>query len=212
MADWRPPRPRPQKPPQIVVDSANGEYITGNTHYETSPSTAGTPISARNLLPQFPPGPFAQAPVAHPIYNTNGGSQSSERLITPPVLQRPRIFHGYSPDSPSPLSSRKTSLESAGSRDHLQEAVPSPFDDPRGDETINTQTAAQKYNIIPTPDLILFPEDVEADDYLHNPDPNEKDKNKFVFWSKRGMVNVGGLIFVTLGVLALFVAYPVMYE
>lgn len=58
---------------------------------------------------------------------------------------------------------------------------------------------------------MLFPEDVEADDYLHNPGPNELDRDRFNIWSKRGIINGGGLVLITLGVLALFVAYPVMY-
>jgi hypothetical protein len=114
------------------------------------------------------------------------------------------------------LSSRRTSWESIGSREELHGSFAYPLDDPAkvssGGEAINTQTVAQKYLITPTPDLILFPEDVEADDYLHNPDPNESDKYKFEIWSKRGMINVGGLIFVILGILALFVAYPVLYD
>ena len=50
------------------------------------------------------------------------------------------------------------------------------------------------------------------DDYLHSPDPDEPDRNTRDVWSKRGMMNVGGLIIVTPGVLALFVAYPVLYH
>jgi hypothetical protein len=63
---------------------------------------------------------------------------------------------------------------------------------------------------MPSPDLILFPEDVEEDDYLHNPDPNENDRRCDI-WSRRGWINVGGLVFITFGVLVLFIAYPVMY-
>jgi beta-glucan synthesis-associated protein KRE6 len=92
----------------------------------------------------------------------------------------------------------------------------SPFDDSRApsregsDEDINTQTVSSKYNIMPSPGLLIYPEDVEKDDYLHNPDPNDPDMVRCEIWSKRGMANVGGLIFITLGVLALFVAFPVM--
>ena len=173
-------------------------------------------MSSRNLLPQFPPtSRYVQAPVAHPVCNSPEGSRSTERLVQPTISQGPRFYHGYSPENRSPLSSRRTSWESTGSRNNLQGPLTSPFEDPKAlsnnDGEINTQTVSDKYNIMPTPDLILFPEDVEADDYLHNPDPNEPDKNKFSIWSKRGMINVGGLIFVTLGVLALFIVYPLLY-
>ncbi len=95
----------------------------------------------------------------------------------------------------------------------------SPFDDSRApsragssdDEHVNTQTVSEKYNITPSAGLLLFPEDVEKDDWLHNPDPNEKEKRECDIFSKRGMMNVGGLAFITLGVLVLFIGYPVLY-
>ena len=70
---------------------------------------------------------------------------------------------------------------------------------------------SEKYNILPSAGLLLFPEDVEKDDWLHNPDPNEKEKRECDIFSKRGMVNLGGLAFLTLGVLILFIGYPIMY-
>jgi hypothetical protein len=56
----------------------------------------------------------------------------------------------------------------------------------------------------------LFPEDVEKDDYMHNPDPNEKDGGECDVYSGRGIINVGGLALITLGVLILFIGYPVL--
>ena len=96
---------------------------------------------------------------------------------------------------------------------------PNPFADSRpgsragsDDENVNTQTVSEKYNILPSAGLLLFPEDVEKDDYLHNPDPNEKEKRECDVFSQRGVVNLGGLALITLGVLMLFVGYPVMYD
>jgi len=91
----------------------------------------------------------------------------------------------------------------------------SPFDDSRApsragsDDDINTQTVSEKFNIMPSAGLLLFPEDVEKDDYLHNPDPNDKEDKCDVF-SKRGFMNLGGLAFITIGVLVLFIGYPVL--
>lgn len=94
----------------------------------------------------------------------------------------------------------------------------SPFDDSRApsragsdEENVNTQTVSEKYNILPSAGLLLFPEDVEKDDWLHNPDPNEKDKRECDIFTKRGLVNIGGLAFITLGILVLFIGYPVLY-
>jgi len=95
----------------------------------------------------------------------------------------------------------------------------SPFDDSRApsragsdDEGVNTQTVSEKYNILPSAGLLLFPEDVEKDDYLHNPDPNDKDgRMRWAdLFSKRGLVNVGGLAFITIGIGLLFIGYPIL--
>ena len=94
---------------------------------------------------------------------------------------------------------------------------PNPFEDSRpgsragSDDDLNTQTVSEKYNILPSAGLLLFPEDVEGDDYLHNPDPNEKDKRDCDIFSRRGVVNLGGLLFIAGGILMLFVGYPVAY-
>jgi len=111
------------------------------------------------------------------------------------------------------------SSDGGRSRDSRHGPFASPFDDSRtpsragssDDEGINTQTVAEKYNIMPSEGLLLYPEDVEPDDWLHNPDPNDPDKIRCDIFNKRALVNVGGLAFITLGVLALFVGYPIMY-
>lgn len=97
-------------------------------------------------------------------------------------------------------------------------APPNPFADSRAssragsdDEGVNTQTVSEKYNIMPSAGLLLFPEDVEKDDWLHTPDPNERDRMEWKdLFSKRGLVNVGGLAFITIGILILFIGYPVL--
>jgi hypothetical protein len=65
---------------------------------------------------------------------------------------------------------------------------------------------------MPSAGLLLFPEDIEKDDWLHNPDPNDKDREKCDIFTKRGILNVGGLAFITIGILVLFIGYPVLYE
>jgi hypothetical protein len=94
----------------------------------------------------------------------------------------------------------------------------SPFDDSRApsragsddDQGINTQTVSERFNIQPSAGLLLFPEDVEKDDYLHNPDPDDKEGGCNIF-TQRGLVNIGGLALITLGVLILFIGYPILY-
>jgi hypothetical protein len=79
------------------------------------------------------------------------------------------------------------------------------------DEGLNTQTVAKLFAIVPDGNLIIHPEEIEKDDYLHTPDPKEKDRDCSIF-SKRGCLNIGGLTFVILGVLMLFIGYPVLYD
>jgi hypothetical protein len=68
---------------------------------------------------------------------------------------------------------------------------------------------SEKFNIMPTDGLLLFPEDVEKDDYLHNPDPSDQDRECDVC-NRRGVLNVGSLALLTVGILVLFIGYPVM--
>lgn len=78
------------------------------------------------------------------------------------------------------------------------------------DEAINTQTVMEKFAITPDDGLMIRMDEAEPDDYLHNPGPNDKDSDCNVF-NRRGLSNVGGLLLVVAGVLALFVVYPVVY-
>lgn len=121
----------------------------------------------------------------------------------------------------SGYNSRRTSWSSGsvGSRDSKYGGpFASPFDDSRApsragsdDDGVNTQTVSEKYNILPSAGLLLFPEDVEKDDWLHNPDPNDRDGNNCSdLFSKRGLVNVGGLALITIGILILFIGYPIL--
>lgn len=116
------------------------------------------------------------------------------------------------------MSSRRSSFDSQSSRDsRIGGPFISPFDDSRApsragsDDDLNTQTVSEKFNITPSAGLLLFPEDVEKDDYLHNPDPNEDNKRDCDIFNKRGMMNVGALVILTIGLLLLFIMYPVLY-
>ena len=64
---------------------------------------------------------------------------------------------------------------------------------------------------MPSAGLLLYPEDVEKDDWLHNPDPNDKEERDCNIFNRRGVVNIGGLGLFVLGLLILFIGYPVLY-
>jgi hypothetical protein len=77
-------------------------------------------------------------------------------------------------------------------------------------EPLSMQTITEKYNITPSDGLLLYPTDKEADDALHDPATGmEKDRDCDIF-TKRGLLNVGSLAFLTTGLLVLFIAYPIL--
>lgn len=177
------------------------------------------------LTPGLPSPALSSAGTFQSIIASPNPQESSELLI-PPRTHRARdeMDPARSPDM-SVLSSRRTSWSSTalGSNETPKGAYGygygySPFEDSRepsqagSEETdVNTQTVSEKYNIMPTEGLLLFPEDVEKDDYLHNPDTMERDRRCCDYFSRRGFMNIGGLLLFTLGLLTLFIAYPVMY-
>lgn len=220
---------RPVRPLHITVNSGSGGDLLDSMRSDDSQSPlAGTPGLSRNLIPPTRGIPAQSSRLGPSMYASPGIAESSDSLLIPPTRARgaPRPYQDSPIESPSraasQMSSRRTSWSSeAGSRDSRGPFISpfaSPFDDSRApsragsdDDNVNTQTVSEKYNIMPSAGLLLFPEDVEKDDWLHNPDPNDRDREKCDIWNKRGMVNVGGLVLITLGVLVLFIGYPVLY-
>ncbi|KAK4948212.1 beta-glucan synthesis-associated protein [Elasticomyces elasticus] len=223
------PPPR-HEAPHIRLNSGNEDIFNmaapaSDQSQQDRPQTARRP-SQRSLIAQRPgtaPSLMRQ-PSGKSLYQLDTPAESAE-LLLPPRRSRTRRFR----DDDSPLrspsqsgfNSRRTSWssESAGSRDSRTDPFASPFDGSRApsragsdDDGINTQTVSEKYNILPSAGLLLFPEDVEKDDWLHNPDPNEKEGRMTCadLFSKRGLTNVGGLALITLGVFILFVVYPAL--
>ncbi|KAE8144430.1 beta-glucan synthesis-associated protein-domain-containing protein [Aspergillus avenaceus] len=142
--------------------------------------------------------------------------QESTEFLLPPRPHRHREEYDAfrSPDL-SVQSSRRTSWSSEAPSDSRgyfftrYEDMRSPSQAESDENDVNTQTVTEKFNITPSEGLLLFPEDVEKDDYLHNPDPNDKERDCDI-WNRRGVINVGGLVLLTLGILMLFVGYPVL--
>jgi beta-glucan synthesis-associated protein KRE6 len=204
----------PRVPPHIRLNSAQEDLIT-NEPYTNNPAAPSQPTSSRSLVPQRPTAPSlrTQSPL-------NGPQESAELLLPPSKSRTHRLRDEDSPiKSPghSGFSSRRTSWSSDGGSRDSHGFGANPFGDSRSpsraeseDDNVNTQTVSEKYNILPSAGLLLFPEDIEKDDYLHNPDPNEKDQRECDVFTRRGIVNVGGLALITLGLLTLFIGYPVL--
>src|SRR5690606_40531873 len=67
-------------------------------------------------------------------------------------------------------------------------------------------TSQEKYNISPNAHMYDGPEE---DDALH--DASIPDESECDIFTKRGLINVGGLALIIIGLLALFIGYPVLY-
>lgn len=169
----------------------------------------------RALTPGLP-SPAPSSGTFQSIMASPNPQESTDLLIPPRPPHRDVVDAARSPDM-SMLSSRRTSWSSEMWSHDTKGYGYTPFEDSRApsrdssdENDVNTQTVSEKYNIMPTDGLLLFPEDVEKDDYLHNPDAMDRDRRCDMF-NRRGIFNVGGLALVTLGFLTLFIGYPVMY-
>ncbi|EGC46655.1 beta-glucan synthesis-associated protein KRE6 [Histoplasma capsulatum var. duboisii H88] len=191
-----PPPPRRLSPGTETGSDQSDPFLTPNT-------------SSHSLIypPQPPYSPAFRQGSLH-------GSDSSECL---PLSNPSRHERDESQSSKYPTTrSRRASQSSEGGLGWEASGYPfSPTRDNRShsrtddDEPITTQTVVEKYAIVPFENLLVFPEDVEKDDYLHNPDPNDADRDCDVC-TRRGAVNLVALTVVVVGVVTLFVVYPVL--
>jgi hypothetical protein len=220
MSSLTPQSPRGSGPPHIRLNSGSREARTDDTGPPAARPTTARTNSARSLTQPIRPStapysPGIRSPTEPMLYSNAAFAPSAEHLL-PPKKLKTRPYRDESPIRSPSMSSRRTSWSSDATHDS-RSPFASPFDDSRApsragsDDDLNTQTVSEKFNIQPSAGLLLFPEDVEKDDYLHNPDPNEKEKRDCDIFTRRGMVNVGGLAFLAIGLLALFIGYPVLY-
>ena len=218
--------PPPYHPPHVRLNSSPSNLLTNETFNDRPLGPRPDTSSSRTLTPQHRPGTGSSGAPSNPHFNklySGGGLDSSETLLIPPTRSRTHRFRDEEslPASPNDSPSRRSSFGSErGGRDSKTYAT-DPFADSRStsrapsragsdDEFINTQTVTEKFTITPSAGLLLFPEDVEKDDYLHNPDPNEKETRECNIFTRRGFVNIGGLALVSLGLLVLFIGYPIL--
>ena len=221
-------------PPHRRVPSTGNDYYAQQATQQLSARTNASRLqTSRSLMPQESSEPNARPSISNTFLAPSiaGGTsrysqghrptQSSERLLPPQENTRTyRDEDGMRSQTSSRSNSRRTSWSGSerSYTSHLDGA--SPFDDSRPssragsdyeEKGVNTQTVSEKYNITPSAGLLLFPEDIEKDDYLHTPDKNDRNK---ILWSDifsaRGFVNMGGLLFLIIGILGLFIVYPVL--
>lgn len=199
---------RPQ-PPQIIVNPDSPSRLLDSPNNQNDSPINSNSRSLTNPATRYGQGSrFFNASKTSPTDDT-------ERLL-PPSPTRSKRYADKSPThsaTTSPVESRRSSW-SGGSRSSRiidPDTAPSKAGSDRVQD-LNTSTVTEKYNVQPSEGLLLFPEDVEKDDYLHNPDPSDKDGRKCAdVFSKRGFINLGGLFLILVGIGMLFIGYPVLY-
>lgn len=198
-----------QDMPHIRLNSGRQDpFIETNEGY--------APLTGRTLpRPLTPAVSDASAPLGAQGISPYGVSQApdSSELLLPRL--RPTVGTDQErTGSPDRWSHGRSSISSISRESRFQM---DPYDGSRApssrsgsdDYDVNTQTVSEKFNITPTDGLLLFPEDVEKDDYLHNPEPGDVERDCDIC-NRRGLLNVGGLAVLTIGLLVLFIGYPVM--
>lgn len=215
----------PRQPPHLSTSTGSRNILTNNLNSNNGYTCAAPVLSPRGFLSPLSPGQ------GQPSRSTLSPSLSSPDAVgSTDILPRPAKARSLYPYRD--ISSESSIASSAPSRrgsfgsdcfpsldDRLGPRV-TPFDESGtsslvrsiSDEDINTQTVARKYDITPSEGLLVYPGDVEKDDWLHNPDLNESDQEGCNIWNRRGLMNIGALAFLTLGVLALFVGVPVLCD
>lgn len=176
------------------------------------------PLVPPHFAPRLQPSTQSERTL-HPSHalRSPGASQGPSRIPSPRLRFQDAISLRRNRDQARPYSRARNFSSEAESQDST-EGLANPFGDSNissrvgsDDESLNTQTVARKYSILPsTEGLLVFPEDVENDDYLHNPSPDDKDGNGCNIFSGRGMANTLGAILLVAGLLVLIFVFPLL--
>jgi hypothetical protein len=211
---------RPTPPP--ITLNADGQNLNrdvtsvgaGRESGDTSPSR-NRPLS-RVLTPQSPTPNWPITGAPYSVYQSQSPDDSTDLLVPPPQIKR----HSSYLDSPISSSRRSSWSTDAGPGDFSRYGpFVSPFDDSRAPsrsgspspaEPLGMKNIQEKYNITPSAGLLLYPNDKEDDDIFHDPATGMEDDRECDIFTKRGLVNIGGLAFITAGILLIFIGYPVL--
>lgn len=157
--------------------------------------------------------PTIPGPRRPPVGSRSASRASSRRLATP---SNGRYLSPYATPGASrrtSVSSRRQSLSSETSQQALffygRKEGPYAYEHDASSsvDVLNTQTATEKFDIGPTTNLLWDPSYVEDDDDLHDP-TKDNPKRDTQIWTRRGAVNLGGLAFIVVGLVFLFIGLP----
>ncbi|KAI5281214.1 hypothetical protein KEM54_003349, partial [Ascosphaera aggregata] len=201
------PSSDPFSTPRSATPLADSNYYTplrsdmtsvqSSVQYPSAPYTPGR-IRSNPDLERYAENPGQSSTTDFlPLPYTGTG-----RDVTPGgnSAEYPERFMIYSPRNSSGVNTPNAStqvIEGAAGGDayasDLSRAPSRAYSSSGADDDFNTQSVAEKFMILPDESMVLAPETVEPDDYLHNPDPADA-RRDLNFWNRRAFWNMGGLL------------------
>ena len=205
--------------PHLRLNSGTQDPVIDDAQHYQVPAEPSQPLMASDSVASSTASPLAIPPRPYSPYAPRSRSVSrsaTERTYYyeehPDFLTVPDpryLRHSRSFSRPRSLpSSRRASTSS----DRGNGFFTFPYSDSTAtlsDDGLNTQTVVERFAIVPDKDLIVHPEEVETDDYLHNPD--SKAKVPVSTWrSGRGLRNIGCLALILAIVAVIAITVPVL--
>ncbi|KAF3147695.1 hypothetical protein TWF594_002285 [Orbilia oligospora] len=210
--------------PRITLNSSSEDLLQSEQAQYTGPIRNLTPTSTAPSSPILPAN-------SRPFYAPSSPSYSSENLLPPSKGFSSHRFQNHAVDSSAFIpdyfihQDSRDSFDSFDNRSAPRDPFSTPLHSPLpwdmndslrprtrdSDDDASIYPMGEKFDIFTNvDDLIVYPRDIEADDELHAPDGKKIDRD-FNFWTKRGVVNLGGLVLLVGGILFLFIGYPVIF-
>ena len=205
--------------PHLRLNSGTQDPVIDDAQLYQVPAEPSQPLMASDPVASSTASPLAIPPRPYSPYAPRS------RWVSRPATSR-TYYYEENPDFltvPDPRelrrsrsSSRSRSLASSRRASSSSERGNGFFHFPYSDSTttlsddgLNTQTVVERFAIVPDKDLIVRPEEVETDDYLHN--PNAKEKAPVSRWrSWRGLRNISCLALILAIVAAIAITVPVL--
>ncbi|KAF3905821.1 hypothetical protein AA313_de0206113 [Arthrobotrys entomopaga] len=210
--------------PRITLNASSEDLLHNERAQYTGPIRTLTPGST---------APNSPILLAHerPYYHSNDSFISSEKLLVPQGFSGHRyktdsIDSTFIPEYYVRHESSRDSIDTYEYHDTPRDPFSTPLGSPkpwehendgglrpptRGDgDDSSIYAITEKFTIFPDESLLMYPKDVEPDDELHAPDGKKIDRD-FNFWTKRGLINLGGLLCLIGGIMFLFIGYPAIF-
>ncbi|KAK2756771.1 hypothetical protein FQN54_005217 [Arachnomyces sp. PD_36] len=208
-------------PSNPFIDQSDGSGRDGDGDNDGAVELQHQP-PPRSLVPLHSAPQLHQVPQSERSLHPSHALRAARGIPVPSRIPspRPRFPIGFAPRRErGHVYSRARDFSSEAESQEGGEGSANPFGSSglssrvgSDDEDLNTQTVARKYSILPAGDLLLFPEDVEPDDYLHNPSPDDNDDSCWgILWG-RFMPAVAGVLLVMVGASAVLGMYPLVRE